>query len=124
METQTMPRFGSAATVVALFILSPLVGEYLLGNFAMTDLAALPLIALLYGTGAIVVRETARQLGRGYRTMLGLGVAYALIEEGLVDQMLFNPDYFAGQAEVMQTTLPGLGIDLWLLMVVTAMHSI
>lgn len=114
----------SLVPICVLFFLSPLLGEYLLGNLKISELGLLPFLALLYGTGAIAVRETARRLGRGYGTMLGLAVAYAIVEEGLVDQMLFNPDYFPGQAEAMQTMIPGLGVDLWLLLIVTAMHAI
>jgi hypothetical protein len=56
--------------------------------------------------------------------MLTLGAAYAIIEEGLVDQLYFNPDYFAGQAELMDTVVPGTGVDAWLVLVLFAMHAI
>lgn len=109
---------------VGLFLLSPLFGEYLLGNLTFTDLALLPFLAPLYGAGALLIRETARRWGRGSATMLVLGVAYALVEEGLVDQMLFNHSYFAGQAEGSDTYLGALGVDAWLTIVVVAMHTI
>jgi hypothetical protein len=112
------------APVVVLFLLAPLVGEYLLGNLKFSDLALLPFMALLYGTGAILIRETARHLKRGLATMLGLGIAYSLVEETLVDQMLFNPQYFEGQGELMHTVIPAFGIDVGLVLLVTAMHAI
>jgi hypothetical protein len=77
--------------VVGLFLLVPLVGEYLLGNVSIVELPALPTLALLYGSGAILVRELARRTGRGWPTMLGLGLAYGLLEAGPIDQTLFNP---------------------------------
>ena len=61
---------------------------------------------------------------RGYPTMLILGAAYAVVEEGLVDQMLFNPDYFTGQGELMRTVVPGITVDAWLTLIVLAMHGI
>jgi hypothetical protein len=109
---------------IVLFLLAPLFGEFLLGNLPMTQLYLLPFLAPLYGGGAILIREVTRRAGRGYPTMLVLGVAYALIEEALVDQMLFNPDYFTGQRELMQTVVPGIGVDAWLTLVVVAMHAV
>ena len=47
----------------------------------------------LYGAGALLVRESARRLGRGWPTIALFAAAYALIEEGPVDQMIFNPGY-------------------------------
>ncbi|GAA3393020.1 hypothetical protein [Cryptosporangium minutisporangium] len=124
VERPTTKRSRGWWPAVALFLLSPLFGEYLLGNLAFSDLPMLPFLALLYGAGTLLIRETARRFGRGSATMLLLGVAYALIEEGLVDQMLFNHDYFAGQAQESDTILAALGIDAWLTLVVVAMHTI
>jgi hypothetical protein len=62
------------APAAGLFLLAPLVGEYL-GNVSITEIGALPVLALLYGSGAILVREVARRTGRGWPTMLVLGLA-------------------------------------------------
>ena len=112
------------APTVLLCLLAPLFGEFLLGNLPMTQLYLLPFLAPLYGGGAALIREVARRTGRSYPTMLVLGAAYAIVEEGLVDQLLFNPDYFTGQGELMQTVVPGLGVDAWLTLIVLAMHAI
>ena len=112
------------APAIALFFLAPLFGEYLLGNLTVSDLGSLPFLGLLYGAGAVLIRETARRAGRGSATMLLLGVAYALIEECLVDQMLFNHSYFVGQAEASDTVVPGIGVDALLAIVVVAMHAV
>ena len=42
---------------LGLFLLSPLVAEFLLGNLAITSLSALVVLAPLYGGGALLVRE-------------------------------------------------------------------
>ena len=39
--------------------------------------------ALLYGGGAILIREIARGAGRGWLAILGLGLAFGVLEEGL-----------------------------------------
>jgi hypothetical protein len=109
---------------VLLFFLAPLFGEYLLGNLKISEIVYLPFIAPLYGAGALLIRETARRTGRGSATMLILGVAYGLFEEGLVDQMLFNQFYFVGQDQMSDTYISALGIDAWLTLIVLAMHAI
>jgi hypothetical protein len=76
---------------IALFLLAPLVAEYLLGNLPITWLFALVVLAPMYGGGALLMREAARRRGRGLGTVLVLGVAYGVLEEGLVTQSLFNP---------------------------------
>jgi hypothetical protein len=88
MKTRWLP-------VAALFVLTPLVAEYLLGSlsFSKEQIGALPVMALLYGSGAILIRELARRTRRGWRAILLLGLAYGLIEEGLLTQSLFNPNY-------------------------------
>jgi hypothetical protein len=79
------------APALALLVLSPWVGEYLLGNISARNLLALPFLIPLYGGGALLIREVARGTGRGWPTILLLGAAYGIIEAGLVDQSLFNP---------------------------------
>jgi hypothetical protein len=109
---------------VLLFFLAPIFGEYLLGNLKISEIIYVPFIAPLYGAGALLIRETTRRAGRGSATMLILGVAYGLIEEGLVDQMLFNRFYFAGQDQSSDTYITALGIDAWLTLIVLVMHAI
>lgn len=116
-----LPRMAPA---VLLFFLAPLFGEYLLGNLKFSEVAYVPFIAPLYGGGALLIREVARRMGRGYATMFILGIAYALIEEGLVDQLLFNPAYFTGQEQLMNTVIPVLGLDVWLTLILMAMHAV
>jgi hypothetical protein len=54
--------------VAGLMILSPFVGEYLLGNVPARQLYLLPFLIPLYGAGAILVREVARRTGGGCTT--------------------------------------------------------
>lgn len=110
--------------LVTLIVLAPLFGEYLLGNQKLSEIARLPLLACLYGPGALVVRETARRLGRGTGTMMALAAAYALIEEGVVVQMLFNPALVPQGITALPSVIPGLGADLWITMIVVSHHVI
>lgn len=99
------------APAVGLFFLAPLVGEYLLGNVSIVEIGALPILALLYGSGAVLIRELARRTGRGWPTMLVLGLAYGLIEAGLIDQTLFHPPELTGSAVGATADIPALGIS-------------
>src|SRR3954468_768889 len=82
-----------AAPAIALFFLSPLVAEFLLGDFTLAQLSFLILLAPAYGGAAVLIREVTRRSGRGWPTMVLLALTYGLIEEGVETQSLFNPDY-------------------------------
>ena len=111
------------APVFGLFLLSPLVAEFLLGNLPITMLFALVVLAPLYGGGALLVRECARRLGRGWPTMALFAVAYGVVEEGLTTFSLFNPDY--ANAHLMDSGyVPALGIAIpWTIAVLT-LHAV
>ncbi|WP_051764413.1 hypothetical protein [Saccharothrix syringae] len=93
-----------------LFLLAPLVGEYVLGNVPVSELPALVVLAPMYGGGAVLVREVARRTGRGWPAILVLGLAYGVLEAGLLDQSLFNPS-FEGHDFQAVTPVPALGIS-------------
>ena len=112
------------ALVWALIGLSPFVGEFMLGNQPITALPSLLIFAPMYGCGAVLIREVARRGGLGWTGVILLAAAYALIEEGLVDQMLFNPGYlglpdFSGMAVV-----PGLGFSARLTLDSLIVHTV
>lgn len=110
------------APAVALFLLAPLVAEFLLGNLPITALPTLAVLAPLYGGGALLIRETTRRLGRGWPTMTAFAAAYGVLEEGIATMSLFNPHY--ANAHLMDTGyVPALGIAVpWTLTVIT-MHT-
>jgi hypothetical protein len=111
------------APAVGLVFLAPLVAEFLLGNLPITLLAALALLAPMYGGGALLIREATRRAGRGVPTMLLLGVAYGLLEEGIATQSLFNPHY-VGADLLSVGYVPWLGIAVpWTLFVLT-LHAV
>ena len=109
--------------VISLWLLAPLVAEYLLGSLPVSLIAILPLMAAMYGSGALLIREAARRSGGGWVTIALLGIAYGFIEEGFVTQSLFNPNYLHlrlldfGYVAALGTGLP------WLVFVVT-IHAV
>ena len=78
---------------LSLMILSPLIAEYLLGSLPVAMLPILPVMMLMYGAGALLIREIVRRAGKGWPTLILLATAYGFIEEGWLTQSLFNPNY-------------------------------
>jgi hypothetical protein len=107
---------------IVLFVLSPLVAEYLLGDFTLAALAPLLFLAPMYGGGAVLIREVVRRTGRGWSSILLLALAYAVFEEGIVTQSLFNPDY-AGSHLLDRGFVPALGIAVPWTLYVLALHT-
>lgn len=79
--------------VFCLLLLAPLIAEYLLGSLPVSMLPILPVMVLMYGSGAVLIREIVRQTGKGWPSLILLATAYGFVEEGLVTQSLFNPNY-------------------------------
>ncbi|HEY1803774.1 MAG TPA: hypothetical protein VGG45_04785 [Terracidiphilus sp.] len=104
----------SLLAAVTLFFVAPLVAEYLLGDFSITFLSPMIMMAPMYGGGALIIRELTRRTGRGWPTILLLGCAYCLIEEGYTTQTLFNPDAFGLHMHLLSHAwMPALGISAW-----------
>lgn len=93
-----------------LFLLAPLIGEYVLGNLPLAEIGALVVLAPMYGGGALLIREVVRRTGRGWPTILALGLAYGVLEAGLLDQSLFNPEFEEYRFQAV-TPVPALGIS-------------
>jgi hypothetical protein len=106
-----------------LFFLAPLIGEFLLGNLAITWLWVLPVLAPLYGAGALLIREAARRLGLGWPAIVCLGLAFGVVEEAFVTRSLFNPDYL-GFRLLDFGYLPSLGIGSWWTVFVLGLHTV
>ncbi|WP_280441619.1 hypothetical protein [Nocardia brasiliensis] len=109
--------------VLGLLFVAPFVGEFLLGNLTASELPIGLLLAPMYGCGALLIREIGRR-ARGWPTIVLLAAAYALLEEGPVDQLLWN-DSYAGQDLVHGPTfLPALGTSVALIQGVLSLHTI
>jgi len=91
--------------VLALLLLAPSIPELLTGSTPITTLFFDPLafaisflgIVGLYGTGALLIREFTVYFHKGWATILLLGAAYGIAEEGLAVHTFFEP---AGRAPV------------------------
>ncbi|WP_207714291.1 hypothetical protein [Scytonema sp. UIC 10036] len=111
------------APAIGLFVLSPSIAEFLLGNISIDALPIGLFAAPLYGGGTLLIREVTRRTKRGWTTMILLGLAYAVIEEGLVTQSLFNPS-FVGLNLLNIAYIPVLGIGAWWTLYVLTLHTV
>jgi hypothetical protein len=83
---------------LGLLLLAPVCAEYLYGYDDSTGnlaalLGGLLLFGPLYGGAALIIREVARRTGRGWPTILLLGLGFGIVQAGLIDHSMFNPAY-------------------------------
>lgn len=88
--------------VLALLLLAPTVPELLTGSTPISMLFFDPLafaisflgIVGLYGTGALLIREFVVRFEKGWASVLLLGAAYGIVEEGFAAHTFFEPGGF------------------------------
>lgn len=115
-----LPARARIGAAVGLLLLSPICAEYLIGydqiiSNPLDMLTGLLVLGPLYGTVAVLIREVARRTGRGWPTMLLLSAAFGLIQAGVIDQSLFNPDFVdeaSWDDDRLPTFVPGLGVSV------------
>ncbi len=81
---------------LALFLLSPVIGELLSGSAPPLEFFnpfGFAMLVSLYGSGAVIVRELKVRWKKGIGSVLLLGAAYGILEEGLMVCSFFNPDW-------------------------------
>jgi len=84
------------APALSLFLLSPIIGELLSGSSPPIEFfnpLAFVFMAGLYGSGALIARELAFRWKKGWLSILVLGAAYGIIEEGLEVKSFFDPNW-------------------------------
>jgi hypothetical protein len=110
---------------LGLVFTAPLVAEFLLGNLPLKLLPALIALAPMYGGGALLIREVVRRTGRGWPSILLLGMAYGIFEEAFTTQSLFNPNYLKLNLGLLTPAyIPSLGIGAWWTLWMLMVHGI
>lgn len=87
-------RWLSPATT--LWLLAPVFGELLTGSAPLNEYLhpfTILIFGMLYGSGALLIRETLVRWKKGWASLLLLGAAYGLFEEGLVVRSFFDPHW-------------------------------
>ena len=82
--------------VITLLILAPLLGEMISGSSPPIEYfqpITFLLLTMLYGTGAVVIREIAGRWEKGWVSILLMGMAYGIFEEGIITRSFFDPGW-------------------------------
>jgi hypothetical protein len=80
---RTRPAVRRWPAALTLAILAPLIAELGLGSIPASKAWTLPFFGYVYSAGALLIRELVRRRRLGVGSILALGLAYGLIEEGL-----------------------------------------
>jgi len=81
---------------LALLLLAPIMGELLSGSSPPAEFFqpfGFTVMTVLYGCGALLCRELKVRWRKGVGSLVLLGCAYAVVEEGLMVASFFNPDW-------------------------------
>ncbi len=88
-EPRTRRRIGAAWT---LALLTPAVAELTFTAVAVPQTwLVLPLLLVMYGAGVLLIREAVVRVRGGWASLVLLGVAYEIAEDGLGLQALTSP---------------------------------
>lgn len=124
-RTQKAKPVHPIVPALGLFLLAPLIAEFLLGNMSITHLGLLVILAPVYGGGALLIRECVRRAGRGWPGIFVLALAYGVLEEAFLTQSLFNPNYLALNLDLLKPAfLPPFGIGAWYTIFVLTLHTV
>lgn len=81
---------------LALWLLAPVFGEMVSGSTPLNEYLnpfSILLLGMLYGSGALLIREMLIRWRKGWRSLLLLGAAYGIYEEGLMVRSFFDPNW-------------------------------
>lgn len=96
-SNQTKPvRKKRIQPALALWLIAPIFGEILSGSTPLNEYISPVtslILGMLYGSGAILIREMIRHWQKGWPNLLLLGMAYGIYEEGFVVRSFFDPDW-------------------------------
>lgn len=121
---------GSRKPVIALLLLAPTIPELLTGSTPITMLVLSPIkfflqmvyIVCLYGCGALLIREATIRWNKGWGTILLLGAAYGIMEEGIAVHTFFMP--YGNPVGIFGTYGRAFGVNWVWAVGLTIFHSI
>ncbi len=104
-------RIRNSTPALVLFLIAPLVGEVLPGArsiLSMLNPLTFIVLTTLYGSGAIIIRETVLRWKKGWPSIFLLGLAYGVAEEGIGAQSFANPSWLGLSVPVTYGRLFGV----------------
>ncbi|MGB8982488.1 MAG: hypothetical protein WCC12_11475 [Anaerolineales bacterium] len=99
MNTSTGPKpfwKRRIPPALALWLIAPVFGEMVSGSTPLNEYISpfsILMLGMLYGSGAVLIREMIVRWGKGWRSLLLLGAAYGIYEEGLMVRSFFDPNW-------------------------------
>ncbi|NJP93915.1 hypothetical protein HCN51_31510 [Nonomuraea sp. FMUSA5-5] len=93
MNAPDPPKGGRRAALL-LAVITPVIAELTLGNPPLSRIWLMLLWIPIYGAGTVLIRELVRRRRGGWPSILLLGLAYGIVEEGLVLQALSSPTMY------------------------------
>jgi len=81
---------------LVLFLLAPAIGELLSSSSPPAEFfrpLGFAMLSVLYGGGALLARELVVRWGRSVPSLILLGAAYGIAEEGLMCKSFFDPNW-------------------------------
>ncbi|MEZ0070807.1 hypothetical protein [Planotetraspora sp. GP83] len=93
MNAPDVPKGGRRAALL-LAVITPVIAELTLGNPPLSQIWLMLLWIPIYGAGTVLIRELVRRRRGGWPSILLLGLAYGIVEEGLVLQALSSPTMY------------------------------
>jgi hypothetical protein len=97
-STTTSPATSAAGgssnnrlAIATLLLLSPLIGELLSGATRLSFIFAFIPEIMVWGCGALLIRETVRRWRGGWISVLSLGLALSVAEEFIIQQTSLAP---------------------------------
>jgi hypothetical protein len=112
-----LPRFLSSHPVLLLLFLTPGIPEYISSSSPLNAVILSPAQFIfqvaanlgLYGCGALLIHDARVRWGKGWASVLLMGAAYGILEEGVALSTLFNPK--AGPVGSLGTYGHWLGVN-------------
>jgi hypothetical protein len=103
-DVRTFPdrRIGAALTLV---LLSPVIAEVLSGATRLSTIFALIPEIMVWGCGALIIRETARRRVVGWNGLLLMGLALSIAEEFVIQQTSIAPLPWLGPGPIYSRAL-------------------
>jgi len=125
LSTGVAIQLRRVVPAIGLFFVAPLVAEFLLGNMTIKMLGMLVILAPVYGSAALLIRESVRRAGRGWASILVLALAYGILEEAFLTETLFNPNYMGLNLHLLEPAfIAALGISGWYTVFVLTLHTV
>lgn len=99
--------------VLLLIFLSPVVAELFSGSSPFMKFFSPPMFLVFlgfYGLGCLLIREIAAHKGLNYASVLLLGAAFGVLEEGIILKSWFDPTWMGAQITSQVLRVYGISV--------------